>query len=201
MSSELFGHMNARVNQLFRGYAANAANEVKAMAHLRQAVGQPPGSNPAIWEFTLMGLPERLQGKGKNPSPSEWASHLALCLYAVHQQSTRDRSMHSAVRPFASSIRELATSGDRSPESVKRRFDALATSTSPQEIQHHVGSIIRLLRTSGIAFDYAMFAVDLRGLMTPKDRKAVLLRWGRDFACFKRNSESELEVESPEATV
>ena len=42
-------------------------------------------------------------------------------------------------------------------------------------------SLITLLRSEEIAFDYGQFAQDYMQLLNPEKRDAVILRWNRDF--------------------
>lgn len=70
----------------------------------------------------------------------------------------------------------------RESSSIKPRFDALLTSLDGRSRLIHARSLINLLRSEDIGFDYGMFAQDLRSLVSADRRHGVLLRWGRDFS-------------------
>lgn len=125
-------------------------------------------------------LTEQMQGKGDAPSPSEAASFYALTLFAIHMQSS-DQAMHKAKFSFAAACGELMRRRSKS-ESIKPRFDAMLMSHSEQSRVIHLRSLVTLLRTEKIPFDYGALAEDLRSLNKASRRPGVLLRWGRDFA-------------------
>lgn len=190
MSDQFTTFIAAKVNQLQRGYLANEAIAVRTMAHLRNATNKAPGTDPELWSITLEDLPSTDQGRGQHASPSEWASHISLSLFAVHQQGKKSKGMHDPGVRFGRVIRGLSDHG-MSADAVKRRFDALATASSPLEVQHHLGALVRILRNADASIDYVRLADDLRRLLIPGQHKPVLLQWGRDFAYSKPTVSTE----------
>ncbi|MFJ2620774.1 type I-E CRISPR-associated protein Cse2/CasB [Glutamicibacter sp. NPDC087344] len=184
MSDAFTAFIAAKIHRLQNGYLANEASAVRSLAVLRKATGKAPGTDPELWELTLAELPENFQGRTRNPTPAEWATHITLTLYSVHQQGKKSKPMHVQGIKFGRVIRELSDH-NLSASSVKRRFDALATASSPLEVQHHLGSLIRILRDAETPIDHVRLADDLRQLLIPGQHKFVLLRWGREFAYFK----------------
>lgn len=181
MSDQFTSFIATKISHLQRGYLNNESTAVRTLAQLRKATNRAPGTDPELWSVTLEGLPTTQQGHGQQASPAEWASHIALSLYAVHQQGKRSKGMHEPSVRFGRVIRDLSEHG-MSYDSVKRRFDALATASSPLEVQHHLGSLVRILRDADATIDYVRLADDLRRLLIPGNHKAVLLQWGRDFS-------------------
>jgi CRISPR system Cascade subunit CasB len=184
MSDQFTSFIAAKISQLQRGYLNNEAMAVRTMAHLRKATNRAPGTDPELWTVTLEDLPTAHQGRGHHASAAEWASHISLSLYAVHQQGKKSKGMHEPSVRFGRVVRGLSDHG-MSPEAVKRRFDALATASSPLEVQHHLGALVRILRDADASIDYVRLADDLRRLLIPGLHKPVLLQWGRDFAYSK----------------
>ncbi len=177
-------HVSAKVYALQR--SATGRNVAGDLANLRRAVNAEPGADPAVWEYTLDGLPERYVGRTDAPTAGESAVHAAMTLYAVHQQS-KPTSMHkpgvSLGRALAllGRTRSVAAQPDAS-KAVKRRFDALMTAESFAELTYHARGLIQQLRAADIALDYGRLAEDLRLLQRPATANSVRLRWGRDYA-------------------
>ena len=68
-------------------------------------------------------------------------------------------------------------------EAVKRRFNAVITSSDVIELTYHVRGLVQLMRSSEpvIGFDYPQFAKDLYNYQFPDGKRNVILRWGQDF--------------------
>jgi len=162
------------------------------LAKLRRGIGKAPGSMPEIWNVTLDGMPEALSGKGGDPTPGEWAVHTALTLYALHQQGKdlKHQCMSKDGYFLGISLRKLI-SNDDDEQRVKRRFDAAATSTSPEEIAHHLRGLVQILKAEDIPLDYPALTEDLYWFQLPDVRDAVRLRWGRDFYRMSKEDNSE----------
>jgi CRISPR system Cascade subunit CasB len=164
------------------------------LAKLRRGIGKPPGSMPELWDVTLKDLPQELMGKGQDPSNSEWAVHTALTLWALHQQGNdlRKQCMCKDGENLGIALRKLV--GDEDEERrIKRRFDAVSTSSSMEEFSHHLRGLIQLLKAKSIPLDYPAFAQDLYWLQFPNARDSVRLRWGRDFYRHTKVNETDRE--------
>ena len=118
------------------------------------------------------------------PTRAEWAVYLTLTLYALHQQG-RDMGrepMHREGQSLGQSVRRLVKPGeDPQDASVLRRFQALTSAASMQEVSQHLRGIIQILRSEGIALDYVRLAADLYDLQFPESSQRVRLRWGQDY--------------------
>ncbi|MBC2681399.1 type I-E CRISPR-associated protein Cse2/CasB [Corynebacterium anserum] len=121
----------------------------------------------------------KLAGKGDEPSPSERAAYTALTLFAVHMQSATS-PVHVPSVSFATACGRLHALGIS--DSIKPRIDAMLLAGSESSRIAHIRSLIALLRTNDLGFDYGLLARDLRGLANPKTKSGIQLRWGRDFA-------------------
>jgi len=179
------------------------------LAKLRRGVGRPPGSVPDIWEITMewddaIGVkPKDWEGYDKNPSRSEIVVHLALTLYAMHRQGKSDSmSLFANERvnqvSFGSAMAKLW--GKEKEEGVRKRFNAVATAGSFEELTRHIRGIVQLLRAKDIKLDYARFAKDMYACLSNDGTSlsnngvsGVLLGWGRDFY---RNNNDDVDLEN-----
>ena len=162
----------------------NTSNDslVKAMlANLRRGVGRKPGSMPEIWDLTLEGLPEEFMSKDGFPTKEEWAVHIALTLFALHQQgrNIKTESMNNRDISFGKAVRSLAADEADIPR-VKRRFDAALKADDIEGLAYYTRSLIQLLKSNDTSFNYPMLAKDLY-LFQTNDKDVVRLSWGQDF--------------------
>ncbi|WP_366181320.1 type I-E CRISPR-associated protein Cse2/CasB [Actinomyces timonensis] len=162
------------------------------LAALRKAASQAPGENPEVWGLTEVKVPEHA---GDAPTWEEIAVHTAMTLYAVHQQS-RTEPMFVPGRGLGGAARALIGVGEEENPSTRARFNALVTSTSITELQHHLRGFISQLRAKSIPLDHAMLADDLVTFQRPDGAKTVRLRWSRQFASL-RTSEDPSKSSTP----
>lgn len=172
--------VGSRAARLQREYRANDASAVATLALLRRSVGNAPGYDARIIPFTIEGLyPPFDISLPDEPLPEEMAAHAAMTLFALHQQSRRERSMHERGYSFGRSARLLGRHTDR--DGVRRRYNALTTAETWDEILHHARGLVQQFRAAGIPLDYGRFARDLYWLQQPDHAKRVWLAWGRDY--------------------
>lgn len=153
------------------------------LAELRRDAGAPIDKDPLALARVLAALTPPLSefeiGRGDAASPSEKAAFHALTLFAVHMQGST-RPVHQPKTSFAAACGRMnATSAS---SSLKPRFDAMLVARHARSQLTHMRSLVTLLRSHDLGFDYGQFAQDLRSLSNPAQRSGVLLRWGRDFA-------------------
>lgn len=146
------------------------------LARLRQAVDEAPGVNPDVWQIVLEILPEQFIGSRDEPTKGEWAAHLALTLYGVHQQGNT-RPMHELGISFGTAMGRLM----RERPSAKSRYDALLTASHFAGRRNYLRSLTGLLSTDGIPVDHGRLALDLFRLQSADDKNSVVRVWGRDF--------------------
>lgn len=190
----------------------NRSSTRAALANLRRGVGKPPGSIPDIWTYTLEGLGEKHSdwlSRDGIATKEEWAIHLAMTHFALHQQGKEWKTGGDGVYPGAMhqtgvefglgrSVLELARNNegfirDDDFDRIKKRFDILVTSNSITELAHHLRSMITLLARKDIPLDYVRLAKDLNDYQVLKLRDRVRLRWGQDFYWRKPTQDEELE--------
>lgn len=120
----------------------------------------------------------------------EKAVHLALTLYAAHQQGKGGVSMNKSGPSLGAAVGALHA-GYGSEQAVKRRFDQVATATGWTELTHHARGIIQLLKAKDIPLDYPLLAHDLYVFQLPEGAGRVRLRWGEDFYRIQHNNRKD----------
>lgn len=195
-SAAVAAYVNGRVGALVR--AAESPSTRATLARLRGAVTREPGTVPEVWSVTIDGAPGT--PRGDEPTAEERAIHLAMTLFAIHQQS-RSRSMHVKGRGLGQAVRLLEQArGDRdgTVSPVRRRFDALATAASLHEAAHHLRGLMGQLRSAGegIGLDYGALAADLFDLQIPARAATVRLRWARQY--YRVSADAAAAPEQPQ---
>lgn len=189
--------LDGRLDRLQADYLAGSPRARADIAKLRRALGKPAGSVPEVWEYTVAAVPHSLQWERDEPSRAEQAVDAALTLFALHQQSMSVPA-HQHNMSFARAVGKLAQTEQRSEQAVTRRFMAVATADSLQEMLTHIRGLVTQLRSAKIGFDYARLADDLLGLLNPQRSSRVRLAWGRDF--FRTTATPSETSTTPEPT-
>jgi CRISPR system Cascade subunit CasB len=172
--------INTRINSIQARALKNQPSGVAALARLRRGVGKQPGDVQDILEYTFD--PEFAKGAvGDAATNKEIAAHIGMTLYALHQQS-QHLPMHRRGFGLGRSVRQLnGPDVDGPANAIRRRFNALGTADSLDELVHHARGMVQLLRTKAIPLDYALLADQLVRWQTPTGPAAVRRSWGRDF--------------------
>lgn len=176
-STELGRFVHARVSRMQESYLAGSPAAQAELAKLRRAAGKPPGAVAEVWELTLGGVPQYGNYLSDAPTPNEWASHLALTLYSVHQRSKSAR-MHQVGIGLGEAVRRLRADAD---SAITRRFTLVATATDLAAVSYHARSLIGQLRDANVALDYGRLGDQLLWLQIPHRAAGVRLSWGREF--------------------
>lgn len=185
---------------LSHGGGADRSQAVATLAALRQASPADLGRSPEVWSAVVECVPVPLRGRGDEPSRAELAAFFALSMYAVHQQSQRE-SVYKRGASLGNALGQLARSSAHGQAAMTRRFGALITSDGPEELFHHLRSLVSLMRTArlsdgrplGARVDYGSLAVDLLQLLTPDYAPGARLRWGRDFTNYRPDQTPAVE--------
>lgn len=146
------------------------------LAALRRGLGREPGTVPAMWShYTALNAEGRVTRQLR-------AEHIALSLFAVHQQS-QDRLMHWPTVGVGAAMRLLRKSARHQgqPEALDRRFAAAATSGSLEEVSVHLRGLVTLLRHEGQGLDYTQLLRDLERWQQAAQQGSVRRRWGSQY--------------------
>lgn len=165
-----------------------------ALAKMRRGVGKKPGDDPALWGMLFDDLPEQLEGRGAAPTREEWAIYTALTLYALHQQGHKrdSENMNASDQSLGAAVARLTEHDEGAVDAVRRRFNAMATSSDMEELVWHLRGIVTLLRRSAIPLDYPMLATELFRFQTENGKAAVRLAWGRTYyAAYNRQKKTD----------
>ncbi|MCW5250144.1 type I-E CRISPR-associated protein Cse2/CasB [Streptomyces sp. SHP 1-2] len=224
------------VSRLQSGYQRDDAWAVATVARLRREAGREAHTSAGAWGLvhmeTLAELREQRreeehEARGARADPADlsstgWADrearelredtavHLAVTLWALHQQSLRDEPMHGPGWTLGRAVRRLAHGRtgtrdeprpraaedgapdstvepkDRPPveevsESVRRRFVRVGGASDTEMLAARLRDLVLLLRAARIPLDYALLADQLARWQQEDRRDGVRRIWGRDF--------------------
>ncbi|MFH8220655.1 type I-E CRISPR-associated protein Cse2/CasB [Streptomyces sp. NPDC018057] len=233
------------IGRLQSEYQRDVPRAVATVARLRREAGRDAHVPPTAWGLdhleTLAGLrEERRAAEAENGgtagvSPAYFSStaytlrqerehredtavHIAVTLWALHQQSLRDDPMHLSGWPLGRSIRRLAhgrtgrrdtgpaadsgtaddagRSADRvedADETVRRRFVRIGVASDADILATRLREMVLLLRSASIPLDYALLADQLLLWQDENRREDVRRAWGRDFHRRYGSSRSPLQ--------
>lgn len=171
----------AYVRNLATGYGADRRDAVGMLARIRRAAGKPIQAVPDLWGLTGT---EALYDQIKDPvrlERAENAVHIAVTLFALHQQSLRDKPMHVTNGPgLGRAVRDLMAP-DVIDESIRRRFVRVGTATSLTQLAQRLRDVVTLLHNEAKPLDYAALAEQIYRWQHPVERGAVQREWGRSF--------------------
>lgn len=162
------------------------------LATLRKAAARPPGDVPEIWEITSD--PESDGKTFKSPTWRENAIHVALTMYALHQQGNSSPMHIEGVGLGQAARRLVVGDGDEEQTSLRKRYNALVTASTFSSFTYHLRSFISLLRREGIALDYGKLAADLENFQRPGGSASLRLQWSRQFYGSLRTGEHDANL-------
>ena len=171
--------VSAKIGRLQQGYLKNTSPAVAALAQLRRAVGTPPGAAVDVLEYTLDPVFAEDAGDAIEATTAETAAHIAMTLYAVHQQSAA-AAMHVRGRTLGRAMRKLADVKNLADDPLTRRLTMLCTADSLAEFTHHLRAVVQLLRRDRVPLDYGLLADQLVRWQTDGP-DALRLVWSRDY--------------------
>lgn len=164
-----------------------------SLAKLRNSAGRPLSDSSQVWPIVLDKIPVNFLGTGDGPTAEEKSILMTLQLYALHQQGKSDtvilKTQEGKWSNIGFSLSALRTSEDQI--AVDRRFNVLITSSSFEELTHHLRQIIKLLKSKTKAtVDYAKLAQDLYWFLRGY-QESVRLNWARGYYGTKLQGESK----------
>lgn len=179
-------YVSTRIAVLQKAYLRGNSWATKDLAQLRRSVGRAPGATPEAWSLEFDNLPQPLVGRGPVPSRGEWSVHVALTLYAVHQQSQSKPMCVSGVEHgFGCAVRQLVfarhTKDGLDAAEMPHRFAAMVTAQSMGELAHYARQIVEQLRAEGISVDYPRLARELYLFQSDETRNRACLAWARGY--------------------
>lgn len=194
--SELGEHVARTVSSLQERLLRDVPHPeaVSALARLRRAIGRAPGSDYTLEHY--LQVPDHLLGyrapHDAEATDAEYAVHDAVTLYALHQQSRRER-MHVNGRGLGQAVASLVRAS-HGPEGVRRRFAALGTASTYAESIYHLRGLVTMMREHQVPLDYGLLADDLQTLRRPTGRQQVQATWGREF--FRSQASTSTDIDT-----
>lgn len=195
--SEIEQFVSKKIYVLEQMAGESAANTT--YANLRRSVGKAPGEVPSVFGIVLRDMPEEFLSKDGEATKEEWACHIALTLYALHQQGNNPKNhpmnstdnklgMGTSMRNFV-----ICETDQNAEQRMQQRLQMLSTAKDVAEISYHLRGIIQLFRANGIVCNYAKLAGDLYEMQFRDQETKVCLRWGQDFYRVINNSNIDKE--------
>lgn len=184
---------------LQRGYLSDQSHALGALARLRRGAGKEFSQMPDLWGLADTGALHDEPGDGRRPlreeelTRAEDAVHVALTLWALHQQS-RGAAMHrpgsrTAPRGLGAAVRQLMPPGEIA-EPIRKRFVRVGTAPGLPALAQRLREIVLLLRGADIPLDYALLAGQLYGWQEPTGREAACRAWGRSFHSYRTDQQT-----------
>ena len=178
--------VDQRVREIQEGYRQDRPDAVATLARLRRGAGKQIEDVPDLWGLVLddrfyddaPGVREEVMKHAEN------AAHIALTLYALHQQSRRDDRMHQRGRDLGGAVRRLMPPGEID-EPLRRRFVQAGGATTPAALAYRLRGIVTLLRRDAVPLDYGLLADQVRQFHTLEGAKRVRAAWGRGFHAYR----------------
>lgn len=167
-----------------------------ALATLRNSAGRPVSDSAQVWPIIFEKMPESFLGTGREMTAEEKSMLLALQLFALHQQGKSEtvllRSEQGTWKNVGFSLSTLRTNENQ--VAVDRHFRALITSSTFEELTHHLRQMIKLLksRTTDAKVDYPKLAQDLYWVLRG-NQGSVMLNWARGYYGTKQQGENKNE--------
>ncbi|MEC4019755.1 type I-E CRISPR-associated protein Cse2/CasB [Streptomyces sp. H27-D2] len=159
--------------------------------------------------------PDERRKSERHERAEEEAVHLAVTLWALHQQSVRDANMHEFGWTLGRAVRRLARgktdavdsaadtdgsaagghrgqSDDELNETLRKRFVRIGTSASFDSLAVRLREMVLLLRNARIPLDYGRLADQLYEWQDDNRRADIRRTWGRDFHLSYERSPSRV---------
>lgn len=154
------------------------------LSNLRNSVGRPSAENLEGIKLLYQFIPEEFYTKYSKLTYEENAILTTLQLYAIHQQSEVDSVNNTEKKDgwdnVGESIAEIRTEDNFL--SLDRRFNAMITSQSFEELSTHLRQLIKILKGSKDIFkiNYPKLSKDLYDFARGYDER-VRLNWSRAY--------------------
>ncbi|MFB8440642.1 type I-E CRISPR-associated protein Cse2/CasB [Streptomyces niveus] len=187
---ERVGRLTGRlITPLQQGYLKDQSHAVGALARLRRGAGKDFARTPDLWGLYDTGplheSPDGVRPLGEAELVrAEDAVHVALTLWALHQQS-RGTGMHragtrTAPQALGTAVRRLMPPGDID-EPVRKRFVRAGNAPDLPAVAQRLREIVVLLRGADVPLDYALLAEQLYRWQEPGGPDDVRRAWGLSF--------------------
>lgn len=166
------------------GNMLNTPSGKTNLANLRNSVGKPLSETINIWPIIFEQIPVEFLGNGRRITCEENAILTTLQLYALHQQGIADNiftiEKEDGWGNIGSSLKVLRKTDNS--VAIDRRFNAMITATTYEELIHHLRQMIKLLkaRQKTKKINYALLSQDLHWFLRGYEEN-LRLNWARAY--------------------
>ncbi|MEU3184383.1 type I-E CRISPR-associated protein Cse2/CasB [Streptomyces sp. NPDC006923] len=170
----------ARIRSLQYGYREDIPGAVSASARIRRGAGKAAGAVPDLWGMTGLELLDDMALDGLDMDRADEALHIAVTLWALHQQGHREANMHVDGPGLGAAVRRLMPEGDID-EPIRKRFVRAGTTQTLDSLAQRLRELVVLLRADAVPLDYGLLADQLYRWQKPAERGEIHRAWGRSF--------------------
>ncbi|NEC68301.1 type I-E CRISPR-associated protein Cse2/CasB [Streptomyces sp. SID9727] len=182
------------------GYLKDVPSAVAALARLRRGAGQAPERVPDLWNLIdtsslhvpCDGARELSEAELER---AENALHVALTLWALHQQSRREAGMHEQgsrgkPRGLGAGVRRMMKPGEID-DPLRKRLVRAGAAPDVTILAQRLRDIVLLLRRERFSLDYVLLAGQLYTWQWPDGPDQVRREWGRSFHAWQGEKEDD----------
>lgn len=159
------------------------------LAKLRNSIGKNPSEMLDVWKIVFQNVPDNFLSDYGLPTREERAILTSLQLYALHQQGKSENvcSFEDIYYDVGKSLNTLKNIDNA--EAIDRRFNAMITSATFEELVEHLKHLIKLLKAkTNSQVNYAKLASDLFWFQIGSKEK-VKFSWAQSYYSNKSYSE------------
>lgn len=165
------------------------------LSDLRNSAGRSVEDNIKGLKLIYQYMPEEFYTRYDNLSYEELAILTTLQLYAIHQQSnSSSANSKESTGTWDNLGGALSWLRREDSSAVDRRFNALITSETVDELSVHLRQMIKLLKskTENVKINYPKLARDLYNFIRGYDQ-GVRLNWTRGYYSMRKEGEENEE--------
>ncbi|MFE9934258.1 type I-E CRISPR-associated protein Cse1/CasA [Streptomyces sp. NPDC005533] len=192
------------IRTLQNDYLADRSHAVRALARLRRSHGCPAdmpdlrglGGVEQFFEHRLTQQHASARAAAEMPR-AERAAHVAVALWAVHQQPSQTKHMHIAGGPSVGTAVRRLMSGTDSDAPIRKRLVRAGTASTLEVMAQRLRDLVVQLRAAEIPLDYGLLAEQLDLWQKPGGPLQVRRAWGRAFHAHRlpaATTEKEADV-------
>lgn len=168
------------------------------LAQLRQSIGRDIYTAAGVFPFIFSNISDRYLGEKGDLTDGERAIITTLQLYALHQQGNSvsvnisDNSEEGRKGCNLGAVLSTLRTDDNT-KAIDRRFNAMITATSFNELTTHMRHLIKMLKSkNNVKINYPQLAEDLYWFQK-NDLNSLRLKWSRSYYRKPIHKEGEKE--------
>ena len=165
------------------------------LANIRNSINRPLNNSTNLLQLLFRYLPEDFLSADGKLTNEEKAVVTTIQLYALHQQSKKDSVLlsdeYEKWKNLGYSLSFLRS--EKNSVAVDRRFNNMITSSTFEELSHHMRQMIKLLKSKTDAkVNYTKLSGDLYKFLTGHGEE-VKFSWASRYYLVKNEKEEGVE--------